>query len=785
MRPPISISPRADGKVKSPLLIAGRTDTIVGEDSVEIIAVKLESDDDTRNNEGKRSMSFHSRFGWPSINKTKIQQRQPHQELSRQQQLNEECRQPPPKPKPKSKQTEFDCITQAGKKIDERGIPMPAAAALLTVNDHNNYINTESAAKNETSKYIPLRQRLKEREKRSRDAVQTKANRNTVRKSSGKINTAPKTMTSDTKKELKELNSSCAPPEIGSKSSQKEAGVSDSVKNESARDKCNSSSDNTCLDDKFVLLSQAANTVMSGVSSAYLTLMEVGQNKVNQIVPMETNNPGIEVPARIEPCPFEVNLAGCDVRVPDQVVPFKMGHGCCRIELDEDEPSDELMHTFTNADQDTTTVGYILNDLDPQSIAEVTLKRTVSVNADIVTVSQKSTTAQSERNQKQVMDPGKIKVDNVESNPAETEQLILLKRAIAAAQEREKLYLTSQRYMEEKISSLQRELDAERKVVQDQEEKLNKQSMHRTNHGTMEETQSQIQEELETKRVLVCQEKELKKSRSLLGDLQKRVNHALVRVRSSQANIEPSQAKIDEQRKDRSFSELEFALKASLSKSSESDMESDGNSSISSATGLASTAQGVIGNISLVEMSSTTEDDIELEVIGNGSRLEEIDVSSTGSKTDYSSGSLSPEHSGVNDESTSSRSFTDHDSLEDKYAAWRWFRSRLKEIRTAKGDESNPTSIDTSFECNTEDEVGSSNSSDYTPSSDNSASASMYTETTAEIDFQNSMSYRSNSYQSTSSELDRYRSSSSSKSIEEQLNLSPKNDGSGLGLLTI
>jgi hypothetical protein len=217
-------------------------------------------------------------------------------------------------------------------------------------------------------------------------------------------------------------------------------------------------------------------------------------------------------------------------------------------------------------------------------------------------------------------------------------------------------------------------------------------------------------------------------------------------------------------------------------------VESDGNSSISSAPGLAVSTQGVIGNISLVEMPTSTEEDIELALKGNCS--EDIDDVSTGSKTDCSSGSvsgskhggwvqemqeiLSPPSSGANDESISSSFTDDYDSVGDKHAAWRWFKFRSREFRKSQGADDIPTSLDAQngmYDTSTEDEVSYSNSFE---SSYNSASVSMDTETSAETDFQNTISSRSNSCYSTSSELDR-NGSSSSKSIDEQFNLSPGN----------
>jgi hypothetical protein len=205
-------------------------------------------------------------------------------------------------------------------------------------------------------------------------------------------------------------------------------------------------------------------------------------------------------------------------------------------------------------------------------------------------------------------------------------------------------------------------------------------------------------------------------------------------------------------------------------------MESDGNSSISTVTELTGT-QGVIGNISLVEAPTATEDDIELELKGNECRLEDIDDDSTRSKTDCSSDNLSshlssenqsgwlqkilsPRDSEANDESMSS-SFTNPDSMRGKYVAWKWFRFRSKEIRMSKdGEEADPTSLedgiyDTSSEYTSEDEAGLSRSFDYTLSYDNSASFSVTTPESADIEVQNPLSASSNSCYETSSELER------------------------------
>ncbi|KAL7433912.1 hypothetical protein ACHAXH_005222 [Discostella pseudostelligera] len=135
-----------------------------------------------------------------------------------------------------------------------------------------------------------------------------------------------------------------------------------------------------------------------------------------------------------------------------------------------------------------------------------------------------------------------------------------------------------------------------------------------------------------------------------------------------------------------------------------------------------------------------------------------------------------------------------------KHAAWKWFRFRSKEIRMSKdGEEADPTSLedgiyDTSSEYTSEDEAGTSKSFDYTLSYDNSASFSVTTPESADIEVPNPLSASSNSCYETSSELE--QNGSSTKCAEEEIKLTPRKkdktdsakqtrlDG-GLGLLAL
>ena len=777
MRPPIS--PRsADGKANSFLLRTSRSalaKSVVGSGGEHTISKSKDvvSRNDEVIVEVKRSSTLNSRIGWRSMKKNKDQQRQPYQELR--QQLKDEERQPPPK------QIEINVTQKGSKPIDAADTPTMTAA--LTPGEQRpskkpstlgkGVITPDSGANGMPSKYIPLRRRVMERERKHRH--RTARTHNDAR--------ATKIATDDkvTGCSIQNKTSNVDTPTNNMKAKAKEEEEKDSKSphHEEVVIENKTTSDDKCLDAKGSFFS-AVIAFMSGAAPAYFTTAEDSQATHTPTVPMETSTTGTAKPDGGQPCPSEHGNSS-DLRASTQskVVPMDMGHGCCRLELDEDETSDsfDCKQTSTNVNQDTITAGSILTGLDSKSLTETTLKGTnEAMVSNAHTVFQPQETMKSTRDPKRGKEP--MQVENHKSAPVETEQVIQLKRAIADAQEREKLYLSNQRFMEEKISSLERELDAERKIVRDQEKEFKKRAS-----VEVEEKHAPPPNNIESERKLVCQEKEVKKPSGLLGDLQKKVNQTLERVTSR-----PREAG---HVRDGSLSELDLALQSSSTsdEGSELDVESDGNSSLSSAPGLAVSTQGVIGNISLVDMPTSTEEDIELALKVNCS--EDMDDVSTRSKSDCSSGSLSggkhggwmqemqeiltPLSSEANDESISS-SFTDYDSVGGKRAAWRWFRFRSKELRKSQGAEGIPTSLDAQnengmYDTSTEDEVSYSNSFE---SSYNSASASMDTETSAETDFQNTISSRSNSCYSTSSELDR-NGSSSSKSIDEQINLSPGN----------
>jgi len=803
MRTPISPRTRsADGKTNRFLVKGGKTATmaksagVFGDDP----AIKTKSntlrtsskDVVTRNDEVivevKRSVSLHARICLPGVTKSKAkaQQRQPQQDRSRKQnQQEEERRQAPPKEKLMDKK---DTPMPAAPTVtNNTGLQRPPKDGVLVKND---VTNSATETNDETTKYIPLRQRVREREKKNRDSrVRThipkatqlssdnKVTGHSVRKSKVKNHSSPNNTKAQSREQHKHHHSSCAPPGKVSKSPHQEEGDKDFAKNEGVNDANKAASDGECLDAKASLFSQAANAIMSGAASAYHALTEAGPAKFSPIIPFETNCTDTLMPARVLSCTSGAH-DGKDE-----------GQGCCRVEINENEASDEVdcKKTNSNLQHDVSTVGEILHDLDTDLRAERALKDTAQgrqPKAEIVPVSrgkQKpvdqtiTTMSSSEKEQQEGDKNGREQYGILEKKDEITSaEVVHLKQAIAAAEAREKLYLSNQRFMEEKLSTLKRELDAERKVVQDREKELKIQTMRVTNRGNLERNISSLQNELEPDRKFVCQDKELKKPRGFFGDFQKK-SKTIKKEMTKPTEIEPTRNEAIVQGQG-SVYELDLALQSSShDDASESDMESDGNSSISTATELTGT-QGVIGNISLVEAPTATEDDIELELKENECRLEDIGDDSTRSKTDCSSDNLSshlssenqsgwlqkilsPRDSEANDESISS-SFTNPDSTRGKHAAWKWFRFRSKEIRMSKGgEEADLTSLedgiyDTSSEYTSEDEARLSRSFDYTLSYDNSASFSVTTPESADIEVQNPLSTSSNSCYETSSELE-------------------------------
>jgi hypothetical protein len=333
--------------------------------------------------------------------------------------------------------------------INNTGLHRPPKDGVSVKND---ITNSATQANAETTKYIPLRQRVREREKKNRDScVQShipkatqlspdnKVTGHSVRKSKVNMHSSPNNTKVQSREQHKEHHSSCAPPEKVSKSPHQEEGDNNFAKNDGVKDTNKVASDGECLDTKASLYSQAANAIISGVASAYLALTEAGPAKFSPIIPFETNCTDNLMPARVLSCTSKAH-DGND-----------KGQGCCRVEINENETSDEVdcNKTNSNLQHDVSTVGEILHDLDTDLRAERALKDPAQgrqPKAEIMPVSrgkQKpvdqaiTTMSSSDKEQQQGDKYGREQCGILEKKDETTStEVVHLKQAIAAAEAR-------------------------------------------------------------------------------------------------------------------------------------------------------------------------------------------------------------------------------------------------------------------------------------------------------------------------------------------------------------
>ncbi len=769
MRPPLS--PRsADGKTSSSMAksTANSITDIQLKKNHALSSKDVVTRDDKVIVEIKRRTSLHTRIGWLGVNKEKVEQRQPPQQRRDQQTEREVRRQPSP---PKMEAIRIRKNANTPMTITPAGV---TKSSLSGQGSSTTVTHFSSDAKNSTNKYIPLRQRVREREKIR--TFKVKATHLSSLSSDEKVSVSGIPQKIGAKKCIKPPINLPLDEQTDDAHSRPHPVESDgAVANKDVTDASNTTSDDTCLDAKAAQFFQVVSAFMTGAASAFSVLAEAVHAKSRPILQTVTNNAYTAVPVGAQSCPSRVHGPRSGVRLSNPFPPLEMSQRCCQIEIDEDETSEKRTcdQTCTSVQKDISTADEILNDLEMESRYDTTQATVKSIQMEKQANPSELTTTTKEVSQQEFnnygIDPVEMQVENEQVMLAET-QVIHLKEAIAAALEREKLYLTNQRYMEEKCSKLQKELDAERNFA--------KQVTNLPNQGySLEEKSSSLQKDFDS---------ELIKTRGLFGDLQQKVNQTIERVLSKPVASELF-------REDFSLYELDSIQASTIDDGSDSATESSvGNSSFSTSGELTLDTQGVIGNISFIETPSSTDNDIELELKGNSRHSDEIEDDLEGSKSSRSSESLSndkqsdwmhesllPQDAGANDESIRS-SFSQPDSVRGKNAAWRWFRFPSKEVRRPSGGETGSTCshvqdcvYDTSFDGTMEeDEVGSF---DYTVSSNISSSASRITETSAEIDFQNTVSIRSSSSYSTARELD--QNGSSSKSIGNgDMNVSLRED---------